>query len=385
MDATNTAQTPALLTRTALDLFAGVLNPDDYVNGKVPLTISGQSVPVRGVYFDVGNSPENAAAGRSLLGVDGETVTTGMNTHTQILDAGTRIAFKRDGAGTATGPDVRADMSAVEGEISLADLYNAETIDKLTRRMRAFIDANPVDGEEQILRWAFGLSVDSGKTPWLLSYKRQFFGQEFRRATDELGFQNETSESRNGLRMEYAVPVPRTELGGIVVTFASVKPDETLLEQPHPILAAEWKVANQVAEELLIDPVPVTAREVDSSVDPADEGNIVFYTGYNGMKRNYTDYGFNREIDPGTVDGKNALWQYEIPISVSPENIVYPDDIPHDPFYDTLAEVASYSLRSDAVVVTPMVFGPSPVEEVAVIRDENLFEDQPVSEESEAL
>ena len=40
-----------------------------------------------------------------------------------------------------------------------------------------------------------------------------------------------------------------------MITFAVVKPDETLASQPHPILSDTWGAQNYVSDELARDPV----------------------------------------------------------------------------------------------------------------------------------
>lgn len=354
--------TPALLSSTALDMFNAVLNPDDHINGMVSLELSSDRATVRGVNRVGALSFASAPAGLSGAST-GLTVAAGSNAlHVDLPAAGES--------------NVYADLAEVEaGGFSLTQLYNAETMDRLTRSMRTIIDRNPVDGEEQVVRWAHGLSVDDDQNPWLLAYRSAIFGQDLKVATDMAGIEAETTQSRFMQRLSITIPVPQTELGGSVVTFLVVKPDEVLKEQPHPLYSRPRVLFNRMAEELQNDPVPVTAREVQAGVPQASESSVVFYTGFNELRRAYINYGWNRHVDPALVDVKNQLWQYEIPASVTPENIVYPDDIPHYPFLDQEAEIARYMIASTLVGSTPMFFGPSPVETVSVIEDADLFGD----------
>ena len=59
----------------------------------------------------------------------------------------------------------------------------------------------------------------------------------------------------------------------------------------------------------------------------------------------------------------------------TPESVIYPDDLAHYPFADQLAEVCTYTISSVATVRTPMIFGPTPVEELAQIETDDIFED----------
>jgi len=287
------------------------------------------------------------------------------------------LSDQGDGFGVqlpSDGSSLLVNTANLEAEgFRLTDLQNAETMDRLTRAMRNLIDANPVDGEEQVVRWAHGLRIDDAYVPFLLAKRSVIFGQDLLKATDGAGIEAEVTQSRLMQRIAITVPVPTTELGGVIVTFLVVKPDEVLKEQPHPVLSQPWVIDNLMAEELMLDPQPVTARQVQANVPQASENNVVFYTGFNELRRTYVNYGWNRHVDPETIDAKNALWQYEIPASVTPENIIYPEHLDHFPFVDQDAEIARYMISSTFVGKSPIFVGPSPVETVSVIQSDDLF------------
>lgn len=380
--AENAVVTPALLSSTVLDLFRGVLNPDEHVNGSFDLDYPALNLPVDGLGFVAASVTTPAASNVQVRdtvtgqGVGGSpTYGKGWFSSTAMTpNAGEARLFVRDSP-TRTGfPDVSAKGPGGTATISLQDFYNAQTVDRMTRDMRAIIDLNPVDGEEQIVRWAHGLQMDVGQKCLLLHETEVIFGQDLMRATDGAGIEAEVTQTRLMQRMAVTVPVPRTELGGVVITFLVVKPDETLGPQPHPVFTKPWVGHNLMAQELQNDPVAVTAREVSADVPQANELQVCFYTGYNELRRTYVNYGYNRTVDLDTVDVKNAMWQIQIPASVTPENIIYPEDISHYPFLDQDAEVVRYMISSTATLLSPIYIGPSPVETVAVIDDEDLFE-----------
>lgn len=371
--ASNTAMTPALLSSTALDRFNAVLNPDDHINGFVPLDLTGEA-PIKGLGFVNGQTGTAAASSVRETGETAPRAITGLVAST-VSGAGT-AQFVAEQGSTTGFPNIRAELDEAAGTgFRLSDLANAETMDRLTRTMRSIIDRNPVDGEEQVLRWAYGLEVDTGQNCFLLHGSEVVFGQDMLKAMDGAGIEAEVTQSRLAQQMRFTVPVPRTELGGVVVTFLTVKPDEVLFEQPHPVLSKPWVFDNLMAEELQNDPVPVTARELQAGVTAGNEASVVFYTGYNELRRTYVNYGWNRLVDQATVDAKNAMWLYEVPASVTPENIIYPEDISHYPFLDQDAEVARYQITSILSGVSPIFIGPSPVETVAIIETEDLFGD----------
>lgn len=372
---TNTAVTPALLSSTVLDRFNGVLDPDDRINGQVQLNIPDMILPLSGFGMagTVSGTDPAAVAVRGATSAQDWTTATGNTVQTSSVSSGLRV--KMTGSGTTARPDVFAALNgATAGNISLIDFFNAETMDRLTRTMGEIIEADPVLGEENVLRWAHGLSVETGKNPFVIHEQRQQFGRTIVPAMDSAGVAADTMRSDMMLQMNFTVPVPKTELGGIIITFLTVKPEETLATQPHPILSDNWGLDNFVADELALDPVPVTFRELDSGVAAGSEATVAFYTGLNALKQNYVRWGFNRHLNPTTVAAKSAIWQLQVPLSVTPDSVIYPDDISHYPFADQNAEVAQYTISSTLSLATPMILGPSPVETLPIINSKDIFE-----------
>ena len=247
-------------------------------------------------------------------------------------------------------------------------------MDRITREMDQIIKDNPEYGEEMVLRWAHGLSVDTGKTPFIIAEQRSFFQRNIVGAMDTAGINAETMRSDFMMQMQFTVPIPKTELGGIIVTFLVLKPDETLASQPHPILSDVWAADNFVADELALDAVPVTGRELDSGISTLLENTVMLYTGHNALKQAYMHYGFTRNTNMTTVANKTAVWQLAVPLSVTPSSVLYPDTLSHYPFADQTAEVCTYTIASMATIETPMIFGPTPVENIAQINTSDLFD-----------
>lgn len=366
--AANAAVTPALISQTVLERLNGVLDPEDRVNGMVTLNIPNMALPVTGI-TSVAGSP-------AVYGPGGGSVTTtasNISLHSSGL-AGVNI----DRNATTLQTAIFAQLNgAAAGGVSLVDFYNAELMDNLTREMRLIVDQNPEYGQEQIQRWAHGLSVDFGKTPFVLHESTTIFGQSMARATDSAGINTDVIRSDLATQISFTVPVPASELGGIVITFACLKPDETIASQPHPFLSEPWGAINYVADELSRDPVPVTMRELNAATTAATEATIAFYTGKNELKRAYVNYGFTRQTDLTTVAAKTAIWQLEVPLSVTPSSVLYPATLAHYPFADQAAEVCTYTVSSVQTVNTPLIFGPTPVEELAIIETADIFNEVP--------
>lgn len=374
---TSMVVTPALISQTVLERLNGVLDPEERVNGMVQFDTGVITAPVsNSVQLPVQNLYHNAADSSEVVkSFDGTSKNAGGLGYSTVLT-------KRTDTATAEQPYVdfpslAANLTGLNiGSVSLTDFYNAEKMDSLTRTMRKIVDDNPEYGEEMVLRWAHGLSVDSGKVPFVLAERRVVFGRSIVGATDTVGVEADVMRSDMLTQINFSVPLPRTELGGIVITFAAIKPDETISSQPHPYLSDVWGAENFVADELALDPVPVTIRELDSDCASGQESVVALYTGYNALKQAYVSYGLSRHLDPDTVENKTAVWQLEVPLSVTPDTILYPEDLAHYPFADQLAEVCTYVISSQAVVQTPTIFGPTPVEELAVLDQSDIFEEE---------
>lgn len=371
---THTAIAPALFGSTALERLNGVLNPEDRVNGAVALQLPNMQLPLDGlgVYSASAVVPQVNIPVREQTGSE----TYPLSTPLTSAMLGARVT----GATAALArPDVFATLNGqFAGNLSLTDFYNAQKMDELTRVMRKIVDENPEYGQEMALRWAHGLSVDAGKVPWLLAERTVTIGADLEMATDSAGVNDEVMRSDLAGQISITVPVPKTELGYMVVTLVSVRPDETLQSQPHPFLNDPWELDNFVADELQLDPVSVSVRDLYADCLTADEGTVVMWTGLNALKQNYQSYGFNRNVDPNAVEAKTAIWQVGVPLSVTPASISYPDDISHYPFADNapLSQPITYSVVHSLALQTPMVVGPTPVEELAVIEDDDIFDEE---------
>lgn len=368
----NTVMTPAIISETVLQRLNGVLDPDDHANGHVDLSLSNTQAPVRGI-----GTSSAFLSNNTNLSVQNTLGQAEVFPQARDLGANGGQFFVRIKDGTTYRADVYADLSAVQaGGVSLVDFYNAQKADDLVRRMREVADANPQNGEDAVLRWAFGLMADSVQFPFMLYEKEIQLGDAQRRATDGAGMRDEVTVTDMGQVIDFTVPVPKTELGGIVVTFAQVRPDEVIAEMPHPILSKEWTAANQASAQMNLDPEPVLYRDVFADVPTAAEETAVkFYTGHNELRRNYVHYGFTRNTDLNSVNAKTVLWQYAIPAGVTPQNILYPEAFSQYPFLDQAAEVVSYTCASSAVIETQTFFGPTPVETLAIVNTKNLLED----------
>ena len=363
---TNAAVTPAILSQTVLDRLNGVLDPDDRMNGQVSLDVN-VNLPQTDLAV-LTNTPIASAGSASNQQVE----FTGSTLPRTVSAWGA-------GAGVTAADAFFARLNATAlpsqtGNVSLTDFYNAESMDRLTREMDQIIKDNPEYGEEMVLRWAHGLSVDTGKTPFIIAEQRSFFQRNIVGAMDTAGVNAETMRSDFLMQMQFTVPIPKTELGGIVITFLVLKPDETLASQPHPILSDVWAADNFVADELALDPVPVTGRDLDSGIATALESTVMLYTGHNALKQAYMHYGFTRNTNLTTVAAKTAIWQLAVPLSVTPSSVLYPETLSHYPFADQNAEVCTYTIASMATIETPMIFGPTPVENIAQINTSDLFD-----------
>lgn len=372
---TNTAIAPAIYAQTVLEKINGVLDPDDRINGLVNLDLPSMNLPVSGIAFN--NAPTALAAGTTVR--TSGPVGTDVSDTNEWMGANTNTFVKGDGAAPGSAkPVLEALFSGAGASMSLQDFYNAERMDGFARAMDQMMRDNPQYGEEMVLRWAHGLSVDPGRNPFILAERRGPIGKSLAGATDTTGINDDIIRTDGGTRVGITIPLPRTELGGIVITLVCLKPDEKLASQPHPYLSDVWTADNFVADSLALDPVPVTVRDLYSDCASADETNIVAYTGLNALKETYVDYGFSRNVNTTLVDNKTAIWQIDVPLSVSPTNVNYPDYLDHGVFAvggteASPQDVATFTIESVQNSPTPLLVGPTPVEDIGIAND-NLFE-----------
>lgn len=366
---TSTAIERAILSETVLDRLKGVLDPAEKVNGQVALDIGTMNLPVEGFAF--ANSPVALAAGTSMRtsGVN-PTDTSSAN---EWMGANTNTFVKGDGAAPASAkPSVHAVFDGQATGISLVDLYKSENHDKMLRVFAEIVKRNPQDGEEMVMRFVHGMTMEPGRHCVKVFSQKVAFGIDMRAATDGTALLSDTTMSKAVQRIGGTVVIPRSELGGVLIGIASVKPDETIYMQPHPVLSKPWAIRNNVDDETKLDPVPVTMREVDAEVAMANETTVAFYSGLHELERNYINYGMTRNTNPVDLEDKTAIWQVKIPASVTPENVVYPV-IDQYPFIDQLAEICRFRMQWQAALMTNTQFGPTPVEEVDVVESEGLL------------
>lgn len=370
LDADNETVTPSILTQTILQRMNAVLDPDSRINGAVDLELASVKVPVSGIGAITSNVPTNSP----------ETVRDAVNGHDdgsynyRWTDAeGIRLRASVESG--AWLPDVYADFDGADlGQLSMVDFAQAEMMDQLAREFERMMQAYPERGHEMIQNFVHGLKLDNFKLPVVL-YKKSIILNDVQRYGTESSGLDESQTDHFG-QIGFTVPIPPSEFGGVVVTFANVKPDETIVRQPNPHFSEPVGAVNHAAEQFKINPVPVTMRDLDSDCVQSDENIVMMYTGHNGIKQNYRSYGFTDDTLPASVSEKTALWQVAVPLSVTPEGILYPDDLDHYPFADQQADVVTYILTDTIDVRTPMTFGPSPVENVDYLNDVDLIDNE---------
>lgn len=395
LDGTSLSVTPALLGQTVLDRLNGVLDPDERINGAVDLAIPDMTLPVSGIgreqQVETGITDTNISVHEPVSPTDGVATGGGVEytnetyPHATNMDNSISRLYARMSENGV--PQIFADLNgASAGQMSLHDFYDAQRVDAHTRFFSDLVEKYPTKAEAAISAFAHGMNVDLSGDPYVIYEREHTFGQSFQTALDGTGIQNDVMRSDHVVQANFTVPVPRSEFGGAIITFVSIKPDETMPRQPDPILSQPIGAINYVRDESLVDPVPVTMRDLDSDIPQANENDVALWVGNHGLKRFYQTYGFNREIDPTTVASKTALWQIEVPMSVTPDTITYPENYPTDldkyPFAMNSADdpVCTYTARSLAVVNTPLIFGPTPIETLQHIEDADIFGEDEVVE-----
>jgi len=366
--------TPALYEQTVLDRFGGVLDPDDRINGAIEMQLTGR-LPTRGIRV-MGDASTHAADApyKDQAVPNGGTVNKtsveGWRASEQnvVIETGSESGFSVSTAFHG----VFSDLADADGaQVSLQDLYISERSDALIRAMREIVDKNPIYGEEMLADWMYGLQVDAGKQPFVLFERKIALTRAMQPGMDTAAIENRTEATDMMGSIPFMVPVPQTEFGGVIVTFASLLPDEVVDSQPHPLATQPWAGINFTLDEQKLDPQPVTIRDLHSDIDeitPApNETAPLFYVGNNHMSRTYVDYGFARNVDETTVENKTALWQVNVPLSVTPQSVIYPENLEQYPWGIQDGDICTVHATSQLIVNSPLILGPSPVEELASV------------------
>lgn len=389
LDRTGTGITPSIINRNAVQRYDGALDPDEHINGQFSADMSNIKLPIRDVNgygsafvraatdntnrgtqkFKVGHSNANAV-NAEMVGTNATgrpTTKIGGNYGDSWLDLGSSHYADLSALYAGDGPGAKADISLVE-------FYNAQTADRFARMFRDIADQSPMEREEAVLRWVHDLGHQQDRYPFIVAEREATFGMQYNRATDGVGMLSDVTASNFVATLGFTVPVPRSELGGVLMIFAEVRPDEQLSGVPDPDFAYPFEIINQVAEDFKLDPQPVQMRELSETVPAGQESTVAFYTGRNALKRNHIQYGLDRLSDPETVANRSSMWVYNIPASITPTNIIYPENLPHYPWVGQNADVAVYDERTTATITTAMYFGPNPIERVEAIDDFDLFD-----------
>lgn len=374
---TSTAITPALLSSTVLDRFNAVLVPEDRINGSV--TLEGQ-VPVTGIGIrtnSIGTVPQTNLTAREMghqkmyaksFSTEGTLATnSGANSVANLI-----IEQDPDKPGF---PRIVADFDMGSSQsLSLKQFYLAEAQDKLIREFGRIMRERPYDGAKFIQRAVHGLELDTGTMPYVVFERSVALGAGVKSGMD--GPSLDVMQTNTDAEMSFSRVIPRSEFGGIVITFLSIKPEEVVSGQPHPGFSKEWGVTNLASDDLRIDPEPVIRRQLDSSVPTANENDVMFWVGPNHFEREYDRYDWSRDVNVSTVDHKSARWRYQIPIGVNPGNIVYPNDIDHYPFQlnGPSDPACMYIIKSVAEIGSPLKLGPTPVEDMQFVDEFSLVD-----------
>lgn len=263
-------------------------------------------------------------------------------------------------------PKVVAETSGADN-LTLRDMIESQKLDALIRKFAAIRKDDPVNGEEAIERALYGISVDYDHNCQVMYRHVHEIAAIHRQPTDGASINDVSGHFE--LNTSFATLVPRGELGGQLVTLVSLKPVETLLAQPDPAQTESWELVNRIHDETELDEVLLTRADLESGVAAVDEDTSAFWTGHNSIKHNYGTQGPNVQQTTG-VQMKSSMWTYEVPTSVTPENVSYPASITMYPFFNWSGGHAEYTVSQVAAISTHLAKGPNPIEKIALFADD---------------
>lgn len=358
---TNQAILPAVLTANVLERFNGVLDPERHVDGAINLT---GELPVSGI--GKANSIFGSLANAQVIESDGETKTYASN---EVIDVGHPNALFRveqdpDNPGR---PNIHVDLDGTS-EITLRDMIQSQKLDQLVREFAKMIRDDPINGEELVERALYGISVDYDHNCHVLYRQVHALSASHQRPTDGASINDVSAHFEfNG---SFATVVPRSELGGQLVTIAMIKPVETLAAQPDPAQTEVWGLVNRVHDETELDEKLLKRRDLESGIQAHEEDQSAFWVGHNQLQHDYATQGPNDQQIAG-VQMKSSMWVYDIPTSVTPENVNYPEaGIDMYPFFNWNGSHAEYTISQVAAISTSLAKGPNPIEKIKLFADD---------------
>lgn len=340
-----TAILPALLTANVLERFDGVLDPERQIDGAINLT---GDLPLRG-YVRTGD---------------------GQGAVTAVAPDGTNLGSQAVSQVAIVDGQSDQLLSSLEGvgNITLRDMIQSKLLDGIVRKFAQHIKDDPLHGEEAVARAIYGLSVDYDDDCQVMYRMVHELKPAHSRPTD--GASMNDVQANYALNSRFATLVPKSELGGQLVTLVAVKPMETMTEQPDPHQTKTWALINRVHDELELEEQLVTRADLESDVAAIDEDTPAFWVGHNRLKHGYMTSGPNVQ-QTNLVEQKSSMWLYPVPSSVTPENVSYPASISMYPFANWNGSHVEYTFEQRATISTPLNKGPNPVEKIA------LFQAQP--------
>jgi hypothetical protein len=349
----DTAIQPAILTANILERFDGVLEPENLVDGAINLT---GSLPVKGISF--GTTTANGSGSEA----GGDVVTYGeYNVITADGTTMTNNRIKLAGSADNLSPALYADLGGA-GDLTLRDMMKSKKLDQLVRAFAGMVKSDPIHGEEKVERALYGISVDFDDDCHVVYDRVHEISPSHTRPTDGASINDISAHFE--LNERFSTIVPRSELGGQLVTIVMIKPLETLQKQPDPAQTEAWTLVNKIHDELALDEVLLTRQDLESNVSTADQDTPVFWVGHNSLKHKYMAQGANAQQIAG-VELKSSMWTYEVPTSVTPDNVSYPESgINMYPFFNWAGAHAEYQFDQMASISTPLARGPSPVERI---------------------
>lgn len=356
---TETAILPAILTANILDRFNGVLDPERLIDGAINLT---GELPVSGIGKTNGTFTEGAVSVRETGG-DTENYANSSGVPLGGVNADWRV--EEDPANPGY-PNIRVNMAGAS-ELTLRDMMESQKLDGLIREFAGMIKKDPINGEEVVARALYGISVDFDHNCHSLYDQIHELSAQHVQPTDGPSVNDVSGHFK--LKTRIGTVVPRSELGGQLVTLVMVKPLETLSKQPDPAQTEAWELVNRVHDETELDEQLLKRNDLESDLIAADEDQDAFWVGHNSIKHNYATQGPNAQ-QTASVEMQSSMWIYEIPTSVTPANVNYPDTIQMYPFWNWNGAHAEYTISQVAAISTSLAKGPNPVERIQLFADD---------------
>lgn len=330
------------------------------IDGEISMNVVNARMPVKGIgvfqtnnptpltFVESGEAGATTAPGWSILSSK-ETPIPGEN----LL--GVRAT------GDSNFPDIFAELSEAGVSVSLSNI-------ELARKTQAFANMrrqyNGLSDDYLIDLLMDGISIpeQEWKKPMLLADRTTVFGMSKRYASDGASLTEHVVSG--GTFVDIRMATPRVPMGGVVMVFAEIAPEQLFERQQDPYLASTTvdQLPQYLRDELDPEKVSVVTNEYIDVNHTAPTGTFGYAPLNHQWAKSRPNVGgrfYRPEADGAFDEDRQRIWSVETVDPVLSEDFYLVSEMNYKPFVvtDTAVDHFECLLRGSAVIDGLTVFG----------------------------